>query len=87
MLKRVKSMRDNTKEGCFGSVPYSFATSAMRSRSEVSFCLSLLTKKGAWKNRKECITCFLGDLPVLHPFRCKTGAGPIVYNIVFDVIH
>ena len=53
MLKRVKSMRDNTKEGCFGSVPYSFSTSAMRSRSEVSFCVSLLKKKGAWKKTEK----------------------------------
>ena len=32
VLKRIKSLRENTKEGCFGSIPYSFMTSSMRSR-------------------------------------------------------
>ena len=88
VLKRVKSMRENTKEGCFGNVPYSFATAAVRSREEVSFCFSFVTKRSAWTTfRKKCITCFFANLPVLHQFRCNTLAGPIVYNIVFDVIH
>ena len=32
VLKRIKSLRENTKEGCFGSITYSFMTSSMRSR-------------------------------------------------------
>ena len=80
-------MRDNTKEGFFGSIPYSFATSSMRSRCEVSFCLSLLSNQGAWNKTKK---------NVLHAFGAKCMCyilldvvqlqGKIVYNIVFDVI-
>ena len=29
------------------------------------------------KTGKNCITCFFGNLPVLHRFRCNTLAGPI----------
>ena len=88
MLKRVKAMRDNTKEGFFGSIPYSFTTSSVRSRCEVSFCLSLLSNYGAWNKTKK---------NVLHAFGAKCMCyilldviqlqGQIVYNIVFDVIH
>ena len=32
VLKRLHTMRANTKEGCFGSVPFSFMPAGLRSR-------------------------------------------------------
>ena len=31
-MKRIVALRDSTKEGCFGSIPYSFMTASMRAR-------------------------------------------------------
>ena len=41
VLKRIKSLRENTKAGCFGSIPYSFMTSSMRSRYMQMLCPAL----------------------------------------------
>ena len=42
MAKRIKSMRDSTKEGIFGSIPYSFMTASFRSRSTSCFIVSVV---------------------------------------------
>ena len=39
MLKRLRTVRERTKEGLFGSVPYSFMSSALRARYTVLFGL------------------------------------------------
>ena len=39
VLKRLRTVRERTKEGLFGSVPYSFMSSALRARYTVLFCL------------------------------------------------
>ena len=42
VLKRIKAMRDNTKEGIFSSIPYSFMTASLRSRYAFSFSFSVV---------------------------------------------
>ena len=42
MAKHIKCMRDNTKEGIFGTVPYSFMTASLRSRETSSLLVSVV---------------------------------------------
>ena len=48
MAKRIKSMRDNTNEGIFGSIPYSFMTESSRSRYTFSFIFFVVRAFKTW---------------------------------------
>ena len=59
MAKRIKSMRDSTKEGIFGSIPYSFMTASFRSRYTSSFIVSVVRAFYVpFFTYQKCITCF-----------------------------
>ena len=83
MAKCIKSMRENTKEGIFGSVPYSFMTASLRSRYTFSFILSVVPA---------VVVSFLDLLKVYYMFFGEKSLffGCVwlkVYNIKKDVIH
>ena len=80
MAKRIKSIRDSTKEGIFGSIPYSFMTASLRSRYTSSFLVAVV-----------CAFLFL-LLVLLKVYYMFFGRNVrnfwlcFWYNIVFDVI-
>ena len=71
MAKCIKSMRENTKEGIFGSVPYSFMTASLRSRYTFSFILSVV---------RAVVFSFLDLLKVYYMFLEKIHYSLVVFG-------
>ena len=42
MGKRIKCLRESSKEGIFGSIPYSYMTASLRSRLTSSLSVSVV---------------------------------------------
>ena len=91
VLKRLRSVRERTKEGLFGNVPYSFMTSSLRTRYTGMFSLYLLNQScwpvGSMQMGIFAITLLCHELmPKLYYIffgliQTKTPSGTFVLNL------